>query len=53
MKTQLGVELWKQIALFVGPPLLIAIVVIWRAIWRVTNHPDGSSVLERPKRKRS
>ncbi len=51
MRSQLGLAAWQITMLFIVPPLLIGLFVIWRAIHRATHHPDGN-VLEPPKRKR-
>jgi hypothetical protein len=40
MREQLGLEWWQSLGIYFGPPLIIAIFVIWRAVYKATTHPD-------------
>ena len=42
VRTQLGLATWQTVLLLIVPPFLIALVIVWRAIHRATNHPDGA-----------
>lgn len=50
MREHLGVPLWQAVLLYAGPPLIIGVAVIWRAVWRATTHPD-QKLLKREARK--
>lgn len=51
MRTRLGLELWQTLAIYILPPLLIAVAVMWRATHRATNHPDGITPASRSKKR--
>lgn len=36
----LGLASWQKLAIYIGPPLLIGLIVIWRAVYKATTHPD-------------
>lgn len=42
---------WQSLAIYVGPPLLVAILVIWRAVYKATTHPD-QKLMNKEMRKR-
>jgi hypothetical protein len=51
MRDHLGLEWWQSLAVYIGPPLLIAILVVWRAIYKATTHPD-EKLMKRESQKR-
>jgi hypothetical protein len=50
MREQLGLAWWQSLAIYLLPPLLIAIVIVWRAVYKATTHPD-QKLLKREARK--
>ena len=42
---------WQSLAIYVAPPLIITIIIVWRAVYRATTHPD-QKLLNREARKR-
>ena len=38
--SHLGLEWWEKLAIYIAPPLLVAILVVWRAVYKATTHPD-------------
>ena len=51
MTDHLGMEWWQRLAIYVAPPLIIAILIIWRAVYKATTHPD-QKLLKKVTRKR-
>ncbi len=47
----LGLEWWQRLAIYIAPPLLIAVFVVWRAVYKATTHPD-QKLLKSDQRKR-
>ena len=40
VREQLGFAWWQSLAIYIAPPLIIGIWVVWRAIYKATTHPD-------------
>jgi hypothetical protein len=51
MREHLGFEWWQSLAIYVTPPLLVALFVIWRAVYKATTHPD-EKLMKKEQRKR-
>jgi len=51
MRDHLGLEWWQKLAIYIVPPLIIAVIVIWRAVYKATTHPD-QKLLNKEQRKR-
>ena len=51
MREQLGLSWWQLVAIYIGPPLLIAVVVVWFAVRKATTHPD-EKLLKKEQRNR-
>jgi hypothetical protein len=51
MKEQLGWAWWQTLAIYLLPPLLIGLFVIWRAVAKATTHPD-QRMMNKERRKR-
>jgi len=51
MREHLGLAWWQLLAIYIGPPLLIALLVVWRAVYKATTHPD-QKLLKQEQRKR-
>jgi hypothetical protein len=47
----LGLHWWQSLAIYLGPPLLVAVFVIWRAVYKATTHPD-QKLLKKEQRER-
>jgi hypothetical protein len=50
MREQLGLAWWQSLGIYLLPPLLITIAIIWRAVYKATTHPD-QKLLKREARK--
>ena len=51
MRTRLGVELWQAVLLYLLPPLLIGLAVVWYGVRRVTVQRSGDSPSRKRKKK--
>jgi hypothetical protein len=51
MTDHLGLSWWQQLAIYLVPPVLIGIAIIWRAVYKATTHPD-QKLLRKQGRKR-
>ena len=51
MREHLGMDWWQKLAIYIGPPLLLAVIIIWRAVYKATTHPD-QKLLKKEQRER-
>jgi hypothetical protein len=51
MRDHLGLDWWQKLVIYIGPPLVIALLVIWRAVYKATTHPD-QKLMKKEQRKR-
>jgi hypothetical protein len=51
MRDHLGLQWWQSLAIYLAPPLVIAIFIVWRAVYKATTHPD-QKLLKKVARKR-
>jgi hypothetical protein len=45
MREHLGMDWWQKLAIYIGPPLLLAVIIIWRGLQ--SDHPSRPKTTEK------
>lgn len=52
MREQLGFTWWQTLFTYVLPPLIITILIVWRAVYKATTHPDQKLLNKEARRRK-